>query len=91
MNRFFSLVVASLLTLPGLAGAQYPGWQHSGSLFALTTPDGANLAAAATLENFPLLVRLHKDWFDFSHAQSQGEDLRFTTSAGLPLAYQSDE
>jgi hypothetical protein len=27
------------------AFAQYPGWQHSGSLYILTTPEGANLPA----------------------------------------------
>ncbi|HNQ90660.1 MAG TPA: DUF2341 domain-containing protein [Verrucomicrobiota bacterium] len=73
------------------AAAQYPGWQHSGSIFILTTPEGADLPASATERDFPLLVRLHQDFFDFSQAKSQGEDLRFSASAGAPLAYQIEE
>ena len=46
LNSLF--LVASLLTLsPTEAAAQYPGWQHSGSMFILTTPEGANLPASA--------------------------------------------
>ena len=48
------------------ATAQYQGWQHLGSLCVLTTQEGANLPATASEENFPMLVRLNKDWFDFS-------------------------
>src|SRR5205823_5585946 len=55
------------------------------------TPEGANLDAAATVAGFPILVRLHKDYFDFSQAKAGGEDIRFTTSAGDRLAYQIDE
>ena len=38
-------------------------------------------------ENFPLLVRIHQDFFDFSQAESRGEDIRFSAN-GKPLAYQ---
>ncbi|MFT5411146.1 MAG: hypothetical protein ACI9NC_003880, partial [Verrucomicrobiales bacterium] len=38
-------------------------------------------------EGFPLLVRLHKDFFDFGKAKSGGEDVRFSVD-GKPLAYQ---
>ncbi len=80
-----------------LAGAQgevvaetnpYTGWEHSGAITILTTPEGANLPATAILKGFPLLVRLHTDWFDFSQAKPKGEDIRFSTTAGAPLAYQ---
>ncbi len=80
-----------VLALAGRAPAQYPGWKHSGSVFVLTTPDGAGLPAAAAVENFPLLVRLHKDFFDFAQAHPDGADLRFATAAGAPLAYQIEE
>ena len=73
-----------------LAAIKYKGWQHSGSMFLLTTPDGADLPATASEENFPALVRLSKDWFTFAEAQTHGEDIRFATSAGVPLAYQID-
>ena len=74
-----------------LAPAKYKGWQHSGSLYVLTTPDGANLPASALEENVPVLVRLNKDWFNFSEAKANGDDIRFATGAGVPLAYQIDE
>jgi hypothetical protein len=82
------LGLALLCLLPAIALAQYPGWQHSGTITILTTPDGADLPAGAVVEDFPLLVRLNKDWFDFSQAKPDGADLRFSTSTGTPLAYQ---
>ena len=98
----FLIVIAALLqfTLVPLRAAEnktadpstvYAGWQHSGSLFILTTPEGANLPASATEEGFPLLVRLDKDWFDFKKAKANGEDIRFASATGTPLAYQIDE
>ncbi len=47
------------------ADSPYAAWQHSGALFILTTPEGADLPASASEEGFPLLVRLDKAWFDF--------------------------
>ncbi len=70
------------------AAAPYADWTHSGSVFILTTPEGANLPAAASAENFPLLVRLQADTFNFSQAQPQGQDLRFASDDGTPLPYQ---
>ena len=66
----------------------YPAWRHSGSLHVLTTEHGANLPASALLEGFPLLVRLHRDFFDFRQAKSRGEDIRFATSSGRTLPCQ---
>ena len=84
-------LVASLLSLsPTEADAQYPGWQHSGSMFILTTPEGANLPATASEENFPVLVRLNKDSFNFAEAKASGEEIRFSAE-GKPLAYQIEE
>ncbi|MFM8271183.1 MAG: DUF2341 domain-containing protein, partial [Gemmata sp.] len=85
------LATVLVLTLAGPVPAQYPGWRHSGSVFVLTTPDGAGLAASASVENFPLLVRLHKDFFDFAQARPDGADLRFATAMGDPLAYQIED
>jgi hypothetical protein len=75
---------------PAKVSAPYPGWQHSGSLFILTTPEGANLPASAAEDGFPLLVRLHKDFFDFGQAKANGEDVRFSAD-GKALAYQVEE
>jgi hypothetical protein len=83
-----------VILLTGLlqaASAQYPGWQHSGSICLLTTPEGANMPASASEDGFPLLVRLHKDFFNFNQAKANGEDIRFSTSTGTPLAYQVEQ
>lgn len=70
------------------APAPYSAWPHTGSLYILTTPEGADLPPPATIEGFPLLVRLNKESFDFTKAQAQGEDVRLATSAGAALVYQ---
>ena len=69
------------------ASAQYGDWKHSGSMYIVTDSAGADLPASAVEQNFPLLVRLNKEYFDFSQAKPRGEDVRFS-SKGKPLAYQ---
>ena len=91
MFKTSALAAVALLALSGSAIADYSTWKHSGSVFVLTTPDGADLPASAVVENFPLLVRLHKDFFDFSQARPDGADLRFSSAKGEPLAYQIEE
>ncbi|MCY2994037.1 MAG: DUF2341 domain-containing protein [Planctomycetota bacterium] len=91
MTRQMLLGAVLLALLVATATAQYPGWQHSGSVYLLTTPEGANLPASASEDGFPLLLRLHRDGFDFSQAKPGGEDLRFSTSTGTPLAYQIED
>ncbi|MCY2950521.1 MAG: DUF2341 domain-containing protein, partial [Planctomycetota bacterium] len=95
-TAFFAAIALAALSgaaedKPVKAAAQYQGWQHAGSLYILTTSDGANLPASASEDGFPLLVRLHKDFFDFSQTKANGEDIRFSTSEGTPLAYQVEE
>ncbi|MEK0449312.1 MAG: hypothetical protein RL088_1580 [Verrucomicrobiota bacterium] len=80
----------AVLAISGSAFAQYPGWKNSGSLFLNTTPDGANLPASASVEEFPVLVRLHKDSFDFKTAKPNGDDIRFSAD-GKPLAFQIEQ
>ena len=70
---------------------QYRDWKHSGSMWLLTTPEGADLPADAKVEQFPVLVRLHRDWFDFTQAKPNGDDLRFSSSTGERLAFQIEE
>jgi len=79
------------LTLLGPARAEDRPWRHSGSMYVLTTPEGADLPASASEDGFPLLVRLHKDFFDFSQAKPNGEDIRFSTSTGTALPYQVEQ
>ena len=77
----------SILSLESSVSAQYADWQHSGSIYILTTPEGANLPVSASVENFPLLVRLHRDHFPFSEAEEGGSDIRFS-AGGKPLSYE---
>ncbi len=91
MKTSLSLAVSLVLVVVGQATAAYPGWAHSGSMYILTTPEGADLPASASVDNFPLLVRLHKDFFDFGQAKANGEDLRFAAITGESLAYQIEE
>ena len=85
--KFLFVMVAMLAVALPEAAAQYGDWKHSGSMYIITTSEGANLPATAVEKDFPLLVRLKKDFFDFSQAKSRGEDVRFS-AAGKPLAYQ---
>ena len=88
MNR--ALCVLLLLTGTIKASAPYADWNHTGSIYILTTPEGANLAASASVQNFPLLVRLHRDHFRFSEAEQGGSDIRFS-AGGKPLAYEIEQ
>jgi Domain of unknown function (DUF2341) len=97
--RKFSLIILSAIFLSwplfaeeqsGKTPAAYAGWSHSGSLYILTTPEGANLPTTASEEGFPVLVRLNKDFFDFKQAKGKGDDVRFTSINGAPLAYQME-
>jgi hypothetical protein len=83
---FFLISLLSAATV----SAQYTGWQHSGMVAVVTTPEGANIPAGVTLENFPLLVRLDKDFFDFKQAKNDGADLRFSAE-GKALTYQIEQ
>lgn len=73
---------------PAQANVSQKLGKYSGSLWLLTTSEGANLSAEAAVEDFPVLVRLHRDYFDFSQTRPDGADVRFTSSSGEPLAYQ---
>lgn len=80
----------SILLVVSSASAQYADWKHSGSIYILTTPEGANLPASASMEDFPLFVRLHRDHFHFSEAEEGGSDIRFS-AGGKPLSYEIEE
>ncbi len=91
-------IIALLLTFSAFTQAKpqavkspYAAWSHTSAFAILTTPEGADLPATASVEQFPLLVRLSDNWFDFSQAKDNGEDLRFSSEAGEPLAYEIEE
>jgi len=80
----FILIFAGFLSQ---ASAQYDDWKHSGLMYIVTDSEGADLPASAVERNFPLLVRLNQEYFDFRQAKPQGEDVRFS-SKSKPLDYQ---
>ncbi|MHC4504337.1 MAG: DUF2341 domain-containing protein, partial [Planctomycetota bacterium] len=65
--------------------------RDSGDMYIITTPEGAGLPATALERDFPLLVRLHRDFFDFSRAGADGKNIRFTSSDGTPLRHKIEE
>lgn len=86
--RFCFTLLVSLVAGSSLRAADFSAWKHSGSVWILTTPEGANLREGALIRDFPLLLRLQRDTFDFRQAAPNGADLRITTTAGQSLAYQ---
>ncbi|MCX6872724.1 MAG: DUF2341 domain-containing protein [Verrucomicrobia bacterium] len=72
---------------------QFPfgSWTYSGSMFILTTPDGANMTTGPAETNFPLLVRFNSGNFPFNQAAADGSDIRFATASGLVLSYQIEQ
>ncbi len=76
---------------PAVKAASLPsGWAHEGRIAIITTPEGGDLPVEARLEQFPLLVRLDRDWFDFAEAKSDGSDIRFMQE-GQVLSHQIED
>jgi hypothetical protein len=85
-------LAAALLALPNPARADdFAAWRHRGTMYILTTADGANLPASASLEGFPLLVRINGDFLDFSQCKADGADIRFSAEDGAPLPFRIEE
>ncbi|MDD5704843.1 MAG: DUF2341 domain-containing protein [Kiritimatiellae bacterium] len=72
-------VCAALLWTAGLRADWLDGWSYRQPVAV----DHAQVTAALT--NFPLLVRLDADSFDFALARADGTDLRFTAADGTTL------
>jgi hypothetical protein len=62
------------------------GWRYFRQIYFNTTSSGAGVSG--NVYDFPVLVRLSSDNFDFSQAGSNGEDIRFVKSDGTPLSYE---
>ena len=91
LKTYLGLTVFLILSMAGRALAFDPDWKHAGSITILTTPEGADLPDSASVEGYPLLVTLHKDFFDFRQAKPHGDDIRFSSSAGESLPFQIEE
>jgi hypothetical protein len=63
-----------------------PLWKYVRQLTLNTTPTGANVAG--DVMDFPVLIRLTSSNFNFSQAQSNGADIRFTKSGNTFLPYE---
>lgn len=82
-----TLATLILCLLPDLARSQsLPGWTNHQSIVLNTTATGANVAG--DVKAFPVPVQLTAANFDFTQAQANGADLRFTTAAGAALPYE---
>ncbi|MCP3914561.1 MAG: DUF2341 domain-containing protein [bacterium] len=64
------------------------GWNHRAPLYVLTTEHGAQLEASERVVDFPLLVRLNGDTFDFRQAAEGGADVRVTDASGRVLDHE---
>lgn len=63
-----------------------PTWKFSRRLYLNTSMAAA--AVTGNVTDFPVLIRLTNNNFDFSQAQSHGADIRFSKSDNTPLAYE---
>jgi hypothetical protein len=61
-------------------------WPYAKQLFLNTSASGANVLG--TVENFPVLVRLSADNFNFNQSQKNGNDIRFTKPDRTPLPFE---
>ncbi len=64
----------------------FAAWSYSRTLTLNTTPSGASVAG--NVFNFPVLVRLTNNNFNFGQAQNTGSDIRFAKANGVPCSYQ---
>lgn len=88
--RYLIILALTVSALVSSSRAEYSSWKHSGSLWILTTPQGADLPDSVAVKDFPLLVRLHHDFFPFSQAAEDGRDIRFS-SGGSPLKFEIEK
>jgi Concanavalin A-like lectin/glucanases superfamily/Domain of unknown function (DUF2341) len=60
--------------------------KYSRNVYLNTTASGANVMA--NMLQFPMVIRLTGNNFNFSEASADGSDLRFTKSNGQPVPYE---
>jgi len=88
MRSFLPALLLAVATSAAPADGPFASWRHHGALPILTDATGVDLPATESVEGFPLLVRLHGDWFPFAEAKAHGEDLRFTDGEGRALPHE---
>jgi hypothetical protein len=87
-SKILSLATAMILMASwcGFAQENYTTWGHNTDLIINTSPTGYN--TTTNVANFPYLVKLTANNFDFTQALSKGQDVRFANSTGTHLPYQ---
>ncbi len=73
-------------TLVSIAYEDYTNWSYSKNIPLNTKASGANVANP--VYNFPVLIRLTGDNFNFYQTQTNGQDIRFSKSDTTPLSYE---
>jgi hypothetical protein len=66
-----------------------PGWAYCRTLILNTSSTGADVAGTVT--NFPILVRLTDNNFEFNQAQKNGDDILFSKQNDIFLAHEIEE
>jgi hypothetical protein len=64
----------------------FTSWTGSAKLILNTAPAGADITGNVT--DFPVLVRLNAENFNFDQAGANGEDIRFTKAEGSQIPYE---
>ncbi len=64
----------------------YPSWRFNAKFTLNTSSSGADIQE--NVFDFPVLIRLTKNNFDFSQAKANGEDIRFSKAGGSQLPYE---
>ena len=65
---------------------QLPFWKYSHRIVLNTTANGANVAE--NVYDFPLLIRLNSENFNFTQSQNSGQDIRFMKMDGTILSHE---
>jgi hypothetical protein len=63
-----------------------PQWKYSRALHLNTSASGADVSGS--VYDFPVVIRLNSALFDFSKAQADGRDIRFTKADNVFLPYE---
>lgn len=77
-----------IIAVTGSAQENYDDWAYSTAVTINTSATGTHTSEDVT--NFPYLVRLPMENFDFTQAKANGEDIRFANAGGTHLSYQID-
>jgi hypothetical protein len=64
----------------------FNNWNHQGIWYINTSATGAGIKGQ--LSRFPMLIRLQAPDFDFSQANPDGSDIRFSDSHGKEITYE---